>query len=319
MARIALVLLILLCAIALIVLTTTKASGHHNTTDGIEGKLPLIPNTAMLLNFKRTGEITWCTDARATSYPRFVDQLHEVNNAAYLATGIPHRQVPFSPDPAVCNEQHTMPDEAMGDNVAGSIQYANWPVKVKYNWRLGFTSWRATQGHEGTNCGHNMGEHEGYDDLRFVSHILTYGRWAPPWNAVTVMDFGTHLLPQFAPLGVWECQPSDVRLIHSWLLPRQVKEAGIKNWQSDNPSKYRGQIYYCGGDTARADRVALMAIAPWGEAFWSGNSFSVTSGCTEIALYSEPGWCFDWSSELSAWVESWAWPQLRNDGRAGCV
>jgi len=80
-----------------------------------------------------------------------------------------------------------MPDNFDCDGCAAFVEYATWPARVVYNWRLGYTSWRTTQAHEGTNCGHVLGEHEGYDDRAFKSHVLQFGSWALP----KLQGFGT--------------------------------------------------------------------------------------------------------------------------------
>ena len=306
----------LICAVVFALgvnlILTAPAQAHHNPG----GILPLVPNTWLIKSVWADGEITWCVDARASAYPGFVGQLQQVNDAAYKPVRVPHRQIPgvyrteAEALAAGCKVWHTMPDAPLPVGVAGQIHYANRPVTVEYAWRLGYRDFRTTQGHEGTVCGHAMGEHEGYDDDRFVSHFRTYGFWASPWNAPNVMDFGT---------AVWECQDSDRALIWSWLLPKQVKEAGIRNWRPATEYAYRGQLYYCGGDTLRADRVAVMGQAPDGTYFWTGNHLPVSSGCVELALFSLPGYCFFASTEASAWVEQWTRWEMRNDAAAGCV
>jgi hypothetical protein len=278
----------------------------HHDSDGI---LPLAPYTAVIKNFWRTGVITWCVDSRAQNYPGFVAAVHETNDADYFRTRIPHRQVAWSNDGNQCNVRHTMPDETMEAGVAGTILYTNWPVTIKYNWRLGFSgpNWKTTIGHEGTNCGHNVGEHEGYDDVKFLSHYRTYGYWASPWRAPTVMDFGT---------GVWECTPADVALIHSILLPRAVLNGGELRRHPDGTP----YVFYCGGDVGRADRIQLMVSDPEGVYHFTGVSKPVSAGCVgELVVDGPPGYCFYWSSEVSAWTESWSEGNLRNDTFAGCL
>ena len=279
------------------------AQAHHNPG----GTLPGIP-TPIILNVLDDGAVAWCVDYRASTYPNFVAQGHQTNDIATLATGIEHYQIPGyfntiqAAKAAGCEEWHTMPDEPMNSGVAGTILYANWPVQVKYNWRLGYTDFKTTWGHEGTACGHAMGEHEGYDDIKFVSHFGTYGYWASPWNAPTVMDFGT---------GIWQCQPSDIANIHARMLPKALLTYGM--FTEDDGRIYG---YYCNADKNAGRRVAVMATAPWGEVFWTGNHMPVTDGCHKIEVISEPGWCFAFNVENGF---NWKRPDLRNDRTFGCV
>lgn len=280
---------------------------HHNPG----GILPLVPNTAVIRNMWVMGEVTWCVDSRAATYPNFVTQLRQVNNAATAKARIPNRQVSFSTNPDECNVQHTMPDKQFQDGVAGQIKYANWPVVVEYNWRLGYTDWRTTQGHEGTVCGHAMGLHEGYDDIKFVSHILTYNRWAYPWNAPTVMDFGTHLV---IPGGVWECQDSDVRLLRGWLLSPSVAQFGTGRHSDGN-----AYIFYCNGDKGRATRIALLKQDfVYGYYFLEHIPLVGQGQCQGWLVSGNPGDCYYLNQEITGWKESWNEGELRNDRLVGC-
>ena len=267
---------------------------HHN----LGGILPLVPNTPLIRNLWQDGMVNWCVDARAATYPNFVSQLHRVNDAAYQAGGVPHQQVAWG---SGCEVQHTMPDDLQCGGCAARIWYANWPVKVEYRWQLGYLNWDSTQAHEGTSCGHAMGEHEAYDDINFVSHLLTYGYWASPWNGPTVMDFGT---------GVWACTENDVRLMHGWLLPKPVSGpwAGYKD-------DGRAKVWYCDGDTLRATRIAVMKRDFVFGTYWFGQHIAVVGQgqCAEAIVDGNPGDCFAFNQEIEPWFESWAWDSLRND------
>lgn len=284
------------------------AGAHHNPG----GKLPGIPTWLIQDILWERGEVTWCVDQRASTYPNFLSQQRQVVAADYIATGVPAREIPgvyLTANQALavgCSVWYTMPDEQMSAGVAGQIWYANRPVQVKINWRLGYFDYRTTIGHEGTNCGHAMGEHEGYDDINFLSHLRTYGFWASPWNSPTVMDFST---------GVWECTPADVALIWSWLLPKPLNNFyGIG---SDASHTYL--YYYRGAAVGQATRIAIMAEPPDKSGYyWTGNHWPVVDGYVELTLVSDSGWCFYANQEIAPWVESWSRPSMRNDILLGC-
>ena len=132
----------------------------------------------------------------------------------------------------------------------------------------------------------------------------------PPERTWTVMSCGT---------GVWQLTPYDVETSWSWLLPKPVKEAGIQDWRPSTDYAYRGRLYACGLDTLRADRIAVMGLAPDGTYFWTGNHLPVTNGCVTLSLFSDPGYCFFASTEASQWTEQWSRWEMRNDVGFGCV
>jgi hypothetical protein len=186
---------------------------HHN----LNGKLPLIPNTPAVQEILRSGELAWCTDGAATSYPGFVSQLTQTMDAFAAVLGVRHRRVAYgTPSTTGCQVQHSMPS-THGCSACGAwVYYANWPVLVEYNYRTGYTDWKTTIGHE---FGHIAGLHEAYDDINFRSHILTYGVWASPWNAPTVMDIGSHVVILG---GVWSPTAADLRVMSPWLWPEPL-------------------------------------------------------------------------------------------------
>ena len=206
-----------LAVVGLFIGSITVESHHTGRPCGPGGRevcLPLQPTVAVN-TLRATGELTWCVNARANSYPNFVSQIHETNNAAKAVTGFGHRQIPgtFETDAlagaAGCQVWHSMPPTHGCSGCAAWVHYANWPVIIEYKWQLGYTDWKTTIGHE---MGHVYGLHEHYDDDKFLSHRGTYGYWAhgyvvSPGSATdspTVMDFGT---------GQWALQPYDVKHI----------------------------------------------------------------------------------------------------------
>lgn len=282
----------------------SPAFADHN----LNGVLPGQP-VPMIRNIWADGEVAWCVDARAAAYPNFVNDVNRTADAAYLVTGIRHRQVAFgTPSTTGCEEQLTMPDETFTPGVAGQIWYYNWPVVVKFNWRLGYANWDTTLGHEGINCGHNTGEHEGYDDINFRSHYNTYGSWASPWNAPTVMDFGT---------GIWQCTEADKRVLQQVVLPYRIHQYGLRYHPDGTP-----YVFFGGENLAPATRVALMAIDPAGNWYWTGLHLRPSTGAGDYVgqiIVPGPGWCFALSPEIGGWRETWERPDLRRDQIVGCT
>lgn len=76
----------------------------------------------------------------------------------------------------------------------------------------------------------------------------------------------------------------------------------------------RMEVYYCQSNVPGATRAALMAVAPSGEVYWSGNHLPLSAGCLSFPIVSEPGWCFDLNLE----DDGTSWMHSRNDVRLGC-
>ena len=276
----------LLLGVALFLADMGTAELHH-----LGPRLPGIPNTPLLQNLiKVDGLVTWCVDSRAANYPGFVAQLHQVNEHAYIVSGIPALVV----DATVgCDVWHTMPDVFPCEGASACIYYGSWPVVVAYNYRLGYTDWRTAMCHEGTNSGHAMGLHEHYDDILFKS----LGRW---W---TCMDFGT---------GTWQMTEYDVAQVHSWLLPKQLTQYGV--------SAEGGYVWYCNAEPLVTTRVAVMYLDFPGEPveddvyYWSGYHMPVTTGCQGWHVGIEVGRCYFLNAE-----NEFNWQRLRNDVLIGCT
>lgn len=216
-------------------LATAPASSHHNPG----GKLPLVPFTWLIQTTLTDGEVRWCVDNRARDFPEFISDLRQVNDAATEITGIPQRQIQVNISgsasladakaaalAAGCMILHRIPDAHGCSGCAAWILYADRPAVVEYKLTVisTYNDLKTTQGHEGTNCGHAMGEHEGYIDAGEIrSHILAMGFWASPWDGPTVMDVGSHLVVVG---GVWRCTENDRRLICSWLDPNGLRFTG---------------------------------------------------------------------------------------------
>lgn len=132
-----------------------RASADHNIY------LPIVPNTPLIQQLVRAQEYTFCLDSRSANYPAFATQLRDVNAQYAERVGIRAREVGFSD--LGCQVKHTMPDSfGCGSGAAACIHYANWPVIIEYNYRLGYVDWRTAHGHE---LGHGLlGLHEQYSD-----------------------------------------------------------------------------------------------------------------------------------------------------------
>lgn len=211
-------------------LQSSVVESHHNG-----GRLPLVPNTWLIQTMLADGEVRWCVDNRARDFPDFLADIQAVNDAATQALGIPHRRievnVPGSDTLEIakakalavgCMILHRIPDNHGCSGCAAWILYSDRPAVVEYKLAViaSYSDLKTTQAHEGTNCGHAMGEHEAYDDTRAVSHIATYGFWASPWNGPTVMDVNSQVAVMG---GVWQCTANDVRLLCSWLDPNKQR------------------------------------------------------------------------------------------------
>lgn len=195
--------------------------------------LPGIPNTPLMQNVIKDGEVAWCVDATAAAYPNFVAQMYQVNDAAYNRLGVKHRQVPFD---SSCEVQHTMPEGITCDGWAGRIYYYNWPVTVEYCKALGYFDWKTTQAHEGTNGGHAMGLHEQYADSGGQIQCKTGATY-------TVMSCGT---------GVWQLTQWDRDNIATWLYPKP------KQWAWPFNSEAGFGVYWSEEQSAVGTRIAIV-------------------------------------------------------------
>ena len=261
----------LLAAFGIFLIATAPVSSHHTS-----GKLPLVPYTWLIQTMLADGEVRWCVDNRARDWPGFVSQLYQVNDAAAEYPGIPHRQIDVdipgsksledakaSALDAGCMILHRIPDNHGCSGCAGWIMYGDRPAVVEYKMQViaSYTDLKTTQAHEGTNCGHAMGEHEGYDDLKSVSHIVTYGYWASPWNGPTVMDVGSHFVVAG---GVWRCTENDVRLLCSWLDPGGERFAGCGFQEPKPPPEWCCDTVYPGWEGTVARLHQPSATWYWG-------------------------------------------------------
>lgn len=222
---------LLICALAIfgvaiiaMSICAPKASAHHNPG----GMLPGVPQTPAIQKLVQTKEWTFCFDRMAAFYPDFRNQTYEVNDAFSKAFGMTWREVGVFETEAEafaagCQVYHEMLENHPCDGCAAWVFYNSRVCHIQYKGVLGFVKWLTTLAHE---LGHCFGMHEGYDDINFRSHILTYGRWALPWNAPTVMDVGTHLLPAYAPLGLYKVTAADVSLTCTWLDPSGSRFTG---------------------------------------------------------------------------------------------
>ena len=112
------------------------------------------------------------------------------------------REVPYPVSPAdlSCLVRNDMRDDHPCGGCGAWIYTHNYPMLIEYNAKAGYSYWHSTIGHED---GHGFClEDEHYDKANFRSWILTYGDWIVPGRP-TVMDVGTFLLSEYAPLGIW--------------------------------------------------------------------------------------------------------------------
>ena len=151
---------------------------------------------------RQYGEVTWCLDARAASYPRFRAQTQRVTAQFATDLGVTAREVPYPSNPAstACIIRNSMPEvHGCGGKCAAWIYSQAFPVVIEYDWRVGYSDFSSTIGHE---YGHGwclLDEH--YYKPQGVSFILTYGYWQH--GAPSVMDIGTPYLPAYGPTGIW--------------------------------------------------------------------------------------------------------------------
>ena len=263
MNRVVLGVVILMAALGL--LGASSGVAHHNST----GRLPGVPYTPLIQSALRTGVVYWCVNPDAEAYPGFVEQLQLVNDAATGRTTVANVRVPYGTG---CQVQHDGRWDKFCEGCAAWIHYANWPVKVEYMLSLGYRNWYTTQAHEGTVCGHALGEDEGYQDAGTIqSFVLAYGYWASPWDAPHVMDVGTHLLSAWYPLGVYQCTEADMRVLSTWLLPQGEYGGGLSGRTA----------FYQAGDAA-VTRVSVLFRTYAGYLYWSGAFLPDVADCASV-------------------------------------
>ena len=272
-----------------ILLTYSTSHADHVAT------LPGIPTAKMKLAMQR-GYITVRFDEGTSAYPNFRAQAWQVLQDHYGQLGIDYVEV-FSGTPDVW---FTMPEDSQflsqcGNGAAACITYASSPVVViAYRRSLLYTLWTSTDGHE---MGHLLGLHEQYlDNGQFACKPISQEAYP------TVMNCGT---------GRWQLQPTDVQLVRAVMVPKP-----LSGFYGMSYSPGRAEAYWCGMDLARATRVAIMAIAPDGTAYWSGVHIPVRLGCISTVIVGEPGWCYEANVENQA---SWRVGAQRNDTRLGCL
>lgn len=198
-------------------------SSHHtgvacgaasNLATGDARCLPLMDRSWAVSELRATGQLTWCMNNRASTYPNLRTQIREVlANHESSIQGIDWIEIggiyetPTAALNAGCQVQMNMPEVHGCPECGGWIHYLNRPVLIEYNPHRGITFFQTTISHE---VEHLYGVHEHYDDANFLSHRNTYGIWAHGLNrspgtatdAPTVMDFGT---------GVWRMTAYDVK------------------------------------------------------------------------------------------------------------
>ena len=281
-------LAIFLLAFGLILILTSPASADHNQV------LPGTPSKVMKRVMER-GYLTYRLDEAAAAYPGFRSQASQVAIAGYEGLGIDAVEI-FSGTPDIWL---TMPADATftstcGPGAAGCIYYWADPVMIYFRRALLYSDWKTTIAHEGINYGHAMGEHEQYYDN---------GRFECKTSATyTVMSCGT---------GVWRPQQYDLDVVRSLMVPRPL--SGFYG-MSYSPGQAIG--YWCGGDIARATRVAIVAYAPDGTGYWSGIHLPVVAGCFSTPIVGDPGWCY---TVLPENAFSWRVGAQRHEARLGCL
>ena len=285
-------------------LAFNEVSAHHNAN----GILPGIPNTPAIQHFTATGQLTHCVDSEIANYPGFIGQIQEANDAATARLNVWHVILggTYSTASAAAQAGCQIWWDGRNDNFcsgcAADVQYSNAPVTIRVKLSLGYVHWVSTTGHE---MGHVYGMHEGYDDIKFVSHINTYGRWAPPWNAQTVMDFGTTTV--VPPRGVWALTEADYRIATQWLHPAALA-AG-----RDRLADGRKYVWYCGRNTSVTTSIAIFGVADFG-LYWLNlyrEQFD-TARCPDGSYggsFFLPDWIQDWYSLVirQGNVISWDW------------
>jgi hypothetical protein len=256
-------------AIIISLVAVTPAYTDHNAN----GILPLIPNTPAVRKLMEQGYLNHCVNQRIATYPGFLGQLDEALDAAAERMGNDVYILPGvftnvdSAKAAGCDVWHDGRDDNFCQGCAADVMYANYPVHVRYKMTLGYVYWISTIGHED---GHIYGMHEAYDDRAFTSHILKYGSWASPWDAATVMDTGTHVLPTFSPKGVWALTTADKKVAGEWLYAKPVQFVGTNFGFPPN-------IYWRGVDT----ETQYVTVIYWQEEFgywWGSNELKDKPG-----------------------------------------
>ncbi|OGT54301.1 MAG: hypothetical protein A3E01_15160 [Gammaproteobacteria bacterium RIFCSPHIGHO2_12_FULL_63_22] len=284
MRRLALVLFV---AGLLLVLTAPTQADHFQT-------LPGVPSKIMRRAMER-GYLTYRYDDATANYPNFKPQNAAIFLDQLLTIGVEYVEITAG----VPDVWLTMPDDqtfinSCGPGAAACITYANDPVVVAYRRALLYFDWKSTSGHE---FGHNLGLHEQYlDNGQFACKPISQEAYP------TVMNCGT---------GRWQLQPIDISLIRAVMVPRPI--SGFYGFSYTASGVFS---YWCGGDTVRGTRVAIMAVAPDGTAYWSGIHRTITSGCDGIQIIGEPGWCYRALPENSF---SWRVGLQRYEVELGCL
>lgn len=278
----------LLIFIGIIIILAGPAEAKH------ERWLPGIPSTVMKRAIDR-GYVTYRLDEGAANYPGFRAQAASVALAGFNGVGIEAIEiVDGQPDIWL-----TMPVDqtflaACKAGAAGCIYYWADPVMIYFRRALLYVDWKSTIGHEGLNYGHAMGQHEQYfDNGEFRCDLTAF---------YTVMSCGT---------GVWQPQQFDKDTVWAFTLPQK-----LSSYYGFSYTDQGVLGYWCGGDTLRARRIAIMAIAPDGTPYWSGIHRPVTTGCDSIPIIGEPGWCYMASTENGF---NWKRADLRIDVLLGCL
>ena len=159
--------------------------------------LPALP-TAVIKTIQERGYGIYALDSRSDNYPSFSRTLEEVYANQCAETSICYRRALSGEAPDVI---HTMPESwVAGMGIAGLAWYTSRPAIIEYNWRLGYASWRTTQGHE---VGHIDGQHERYYDRNGQLLCITP---IPPSR----MSCGT---------GIWYVTPYDRDILWNIYVP----------------------------------------------------------------------------------------------------
>ena len=269
----------------------------------------------LIKNAVRHGVVTYCFNLRASSYPQFRQQIGNVMRDEGAKLGFIPVEVPYSTQGAGCNVQHDMPETHGCGGCAAWVYTHNWPVKVEYQWQLGYVRWDSTGGHEMGHATCLLDEH--YDKANFRSWILTYGYWRE--GVPTVMDVGTPYLAEYSPLGIWYLTDYDVSRCRETIYPKPIDGWGLRYHADGTPFVFACNV---GTVSGPADRLALMAIAPDGAMYWTGIHLPApgncaTGGAVGINITGDPGWCYALNPELS--TMSATWDLYRQDRIVGCL
>ena len=279
----------LLLAVFLFFLISTPVVADHQRI------LPNVPTVVMTRAMER-GYVTYRLDANAAKYPNFRNNAAAVALSGLNIIGLYAVEIYEGvPDIWLTMPEDTKFLSTCGQGAAGCIYYWADPVMIFFRQSLLYFDWKTTIAHEGINYGHAMGEHEQYYDSN--------GQFACKTSATyTVMSCGT---------GVWEVQPYDREVVWGLTVPSPVAGYYGISYTEQGPLGY-----YCNTDTKRGTRVAIMAVAPWGEVYWSGVHLPVSSGCLSFLIVGDTGWCYDINVENGF---SWRLAESRNDTRLGCI